>query len=78
MDIILFFIYLLRLSNKRSLCEKCKFFKRDLFGGYYFGECYMFPKNISYREYEYCMITRNNNNMCGKDGKLFQLDSKNE
>ena len=54
-----------------------------------FGKCKLFPRvieNDNYlvtgenneinTEYKYCSIVRNSNNMCGIEGKLFEIKKK--
>jgi hypothetical protein len=54
-----------------------------------FGRCKLFPRepeNDNYlvtgekieskTEYKYCSIIRNNNNLCGIEGKLFEIKKK--
>jgi hypothetical protein len=73
------------LAIKPKFCVNCKFFKRDLFFSPRYGECLKFPKynvldysivsgkNISGDvSYDYCVIVRNYENMCGKNGKFYE------
>jgi hypothetical protein len=69
---------------KPKLCIDCKHIKYDFFTGKKFGKCRLFPQieedNKYYlvtgqdkknTDYYYCSTVRNNNNMCGTEGKCF-------
>ena len=89
--IYLSLLSLISLSNSTNpkLCVDCKFFKRDLFGNK-FGKCFLFEKTeiadkndflvdgIVRRKnvkYHYCSTARQSDNMCGKDGKLYEKNN---
>ena len=69
---------------KPKLCVDCKFFKSSFLNNNKLGKCYMFP--IAEKEefflvdgikranndYNYCSISRLYDEMCGKDGKLYE------
>jgi len=77
-------------STNPKLCVDCKFFKKDLFGNKY-GTCSLFEKteiSDNYNDflvdgivrrkkvkYHYCSTARNDDNMCGKDGKLYEKNN---
>lgn len=85
--IIIYYLNLfmfLSKSTKSKLCIDCKFFKNDLFGKN-FGKCLLFEKTENYDDflvdgkkrnkkidYYYCSIARQFDDMCGKDGKLYE------
>lgn len=65
-----------------KFCINCKFFKKDLGSDDKYAKCLFFT-NIKYDndylvnglkiiDYHYCSIARNNDNMCGKEGKMFK------
>jgi len=66
----------------QKLCINCKFYRNHFFISSEFGECAFSPKEkYSYYylvngkndiEYEYCAVSRNNDNMCGKEGKFYE------
>ena len=60
----------------------CKFFTNSFMNNNIYGKCCLFPKterNIDYFvtgiekniEYYYCSVARNNDDMCGKEGKKY-------
>lgn len=67
-----------------KLCIDCKHFKSSFFIGNEFCKCTMFPivENDEYflvdgvkrkkNDYNYCSISRLYDEMCGKDGKLYE------
>ena len=73
-------------STKPKLCIDCKFFRNDFFAGSSFGKCSMFPiqkdhneydlvtgaKRFTTHDYSYCSTSRKFDDMCGKDGKLYE------
>ena len=88
---IIIYLSLISLTNSTNpkLCVDCKFFKRDLFGNK-FGKCALFEKTeiadnndflvdgIVRRKkvkYHYCSTARQTDNMCGKDGKLYEKNN---
>jgi len=72
------------LTNKitQKLCINCKFYRKDFLLTSEFGECTFFPKEkYSYYylvngknniEYHYCAVSRNDDTMCGKEGKFYE------
>lgn len=90
--IIIYYVNLIICSSnlsKPKLCIDCKFSKKSFFGSEY-NKCSLFEINynndnflvdgierIKNPEYYYCSIARGNNNMCGKDGKLYEKRIKN-
>ena len=74
-------------STKPKLCINCKFYKNDFIFSNSFGKCSLLVKNnptddydflvdgIKRRknpEYYFCSVARTFDNMCGKDGKLYE------
>lgn len=75
-------------SIKPKLCANCKFCIKDFFEISNKGKCSLFPKAekeeqsrfflvdegilIKKTDYQYCNISREYQNMCGKDGKLYE------
>ena len=72
-------------TSEPKLCVNCKFFKKEFFTGNEFGKCSLFPrkerddnflvdgiKRNKKIEYSYCSIIRSYNDICGKEGKLFE------
>lgn len=67
---------------KPKLCINCKFFKNNFILGSELGKCSLFPiiENNDYFlvngmkkfDYKYCSTLRENDNYCGKDGKLYK------
>lgn len=70
---------------KPKLCINCKFFKNNFIVGSAFGKCSLFPifenndsflvngiNQIKKIDYKYCSILRENDNYCGRDGKLYK------
>lgn len=70
---------------KPKLCVECKFFQKNWFTNNKFGKCYLFPivenddyflvngiKNVKPSDYHYCSVSRLYDEMCGKDGKLYE------
>ena len=92
MNIIILFCYLLpifALKGEPKLCINCKSFKKDFFSDNQFGKCSLFQKesySINYlvdgkrtipkNEYYYCSTARGSDDMCGKDGLLFEKKRK--
>jgi len=83
--LIIFHTILSTFSTKPKFCVDCKFFKLDLFSGNKFGKCLLFSKEeIDYNflvdgskenkkiKYSYCSVARQFDNMCGKEGKLYE------
>ena len=71
--------------TKPKLCVDCKFFRKDFFDQNKFGKCSLFPqiddndyflidgyKSIKNTNYNYCVVSRKYDNMCGKEGKLYE------
>jgi hypothetical protein len=73
-------------SNKPKFCVNCTHFRGNFFGSR-FGKCSLFPvieeidnrdylvngnSKKSILDYKYCSIVRNYNDMCGKNGKMFE------
>jgi len=73
-------------SNKPKFCVNCTHFRGSFFGSK-FGKCSLFPQieeidNRDYLvngnskksiiDYNYCSIIRNYNDMCGKNGKMYE------
>ena len=67
---------------KPKLCINCKYFITDNNSGKY-GRCILFPieenkryglvnGDITENEYQYCVIARENENKCGKEGKMYK------
>lgn len=81
---LLFFPILSFKETKPKFCINCKYFITDNNTGK-FGKCSLFPKvekdifmlvtgsdenkNI---EYTYCSVSRELDNMCGKEGKMYK------
>lgn len=71
--------------NKPKFCVDCKFFIKDNISNKY-GLCSLFVvekeeneyflidgiEEIKKIEYQYCIITRKYNDMCGKEGKFYE------
>lgn len=80
---ILSFLYAYPIKPK--LCVDCKFFRKNFLQDNKYGKCTLFPKkddNDKYflvdgikindkTEYFYCCIARDNDNMCGIEGKHY-------
>jgi hypothetical protein len=73
-------------SNKPKFCVNCTHFRGSFFGSK-FGKCSLFPvledddnrdylvngnSKITILDYTYCSVIRNYNDMCGKEGKMYQ------
>jgi len=68
-------------QSKSKICINCKYFIHDNSIGEY-GKCSLFPKKegdikflvngINEKEYSYCYTLRENDNMCGKEGKYYK------
>ena len=64
-----------------KLCVNCKFFMKNFISGNEYGKCSFFPKTESEidlvtgvkkdAKYPFCSIVRNNDSMCGKEGKKY-------
>lgn len=65
-----------------KFCINCKFFKNRFMINNIYGKCSLFPikeRNIDYFvtgiekdfNFYYCSIARNNDDMCGKEGKKY-------
>ena len=70
---------------KPKLCITCKHFIKNYFTGNKFGKCSLLPIEIENNDflvdgsgenkkmdYNYCSIARQYDNMCGKEGKLYE------
>lgn len=70
-----------------NLCVDCKFFRPGFMADKKFGQCSKFPKKEENYEflvtgkmvpqrlvYNYCTTARAFDDMCGKEGKLFELE----
>lgn len=74
-------IFSLKLS-KPNLCINCKHFISDTVGNEY-GRCGLFPYNGNtrtlvtgiddYKNYYYCSVTRYYEDMCGREGKHYEI-----
>ena len=74
------------LSNAIQPCVQCKFFKKDFWSNSKFGKCSLYPKPIEEDtnffvtgrktpqkiDYNFCIVARTFDSMCGKDGKYYQ------
>ena len=85
--VILYYLLLLVLSNstKPKLCVDCKFFRKNFYGNE-FGTCSLFTRyeisddsflvdgkqRKTIVKYNYCSTARQQDSMCGKDGKLYE------
>lgn len=88
MKSVIIFIYSLVLPifslkmSKPNLCINCKHFIPGTIDNKY-GKCVLFPNNgnvdflvtgiDNYNNYYYCTITRYYENMCGKEGKYYEI-----
>jgi len=71
----------MRKEMKPKLCINCKYFITDNNTGK-FGKCSLFPRKesdiyslvngIDNIEYNHCSVSRNLENMCGKEGKMYK------
>lgn len=69
-------------KNTHKLCVNCKFFINSNIGDNKYAKCSFFPKEenrvnflvtgIEDTNYNYCYIARNNEDMCGKEGKTYK------
>jgi hypothetical protein len=89
MKLLIFILSILSLSAiKPKFCVTCKFFKQDLILGPNYGVCSKFPKykSLDYSvingknkttdvSYDYCVIARKYEDMCGKEGKLYESNN---
>ena len=89
---ILFLNFLTVLSStifKPKFCVDCKFYKKESFlSSNKFGKCslYLYPVDVNKyflvdgtnekKEYMYCSIVRNCEDMCGKEGKFYSKKKK--
>lgn len=68
-----------------KLCINCKFYIKNIFATNKFGKCSLFPidkdsdyfltngnNNYDNTDYYYCNISRNDEHMCGKEGKFYE------
>jgi hypothetical protein len=81
---MIFFLLLFILSaNAEKFCVNCKHFKPAIISHPVFAKCKLFPKELDNnsdflvlgnpkKEYNYCSIARQNENMCGTDGKCYE------
>lgn len=71
-------------ASSEKYCVNCKFFVKNPFCHDTFGKCSAFRKNIENHqlldylvsgkqkiEYKYCSTARENENLCGKEGKMY-------
>ena len=71
-------------SSSEKYCVNCKFFVKHPFSKSTFGKCSAFRKNLeNYQlldylvsgkqkiEYKFCSTARENDNLCGKEGKMY-------
>ena len=70
-------------SSEKKYCVNCKYYVRNPFCKDTFGKCAAFRKTtdsneIDYLisgkekiEYKYCSTARENENLCGKEGKMY-------
>lgn len=81
----LLFLQILSFKDiKPKICINCKYFKSDTTSSK-FGKCSLFVKeeSINYKlvngenndEYIYCFLSRQNENMCGKEGKMYKKNN---
>ena len=74
---------------KPKFCVNCKYFIKNYFAGNKFGKCSLLPIEIEDNDflvdgsrenkkmdYNYCSIARQYDNMCGKEGKLYEKSGK--
>lgn len=74
---------------KHKLCINCKYFITDNNNNDKFGKCTLFPRKENDNfflvtgitedkiiEYHYCSVSRESNNMCGKEGNMFKKKYK--
>ena len=68
-----------------KLCVNCKHFTNNFFDNNKFGKCLLFPrdnpndyylvngnKHSNHADYYYCSTARKCEDMCGKEGKLYE------
>ena len=80
----LLFLQILSFKEiKPKLCINCKYFLTD-FASNKFGKCLLFQKegnkvyklvngnHVDNDQYYYCVTARENENMCGKEGKMYK------
>ena len=77
-------------KSTTNLCINCKFFKNDLIFSIMnenkYGKCLAFPiekddndflvTGIKKIEYNFCTIARTYEDMCGKEGKMYEMKTK--
>lgn len=76
-------------TTEPNLCVNCKFFEKEFLMGNDLAKCSLFPrkernddflvdgiKRNKKIEYSYCSVSRMFDDMCGKEGKLFQKKLK--
>jgi len=78
-------------ESSQKFCIRCKHFKNTLGTDATFGKCALFPteeNQLSYLvsgsisdfeavQYRYCSTVRTHEDMCGKEGKLYERKSPN-
>jgi len=81
MNIVIFCAVILSVFAVKEtpfFCKNCKFFRKPLFLDNSYGRCSLFPKmeNDFYvtgnAENSLCLIARQAEDMCGKEGKMYQ------
>jgi len=81
---ILNFLFFITSSSSEKFCVNCKFFVKHPYNKSTFGKCSAFRKNLdNYQlldylvsgkqkiEYKFCSTARENDNLCGKEGKMY-------
>jgi hypothetical protein len=85
-----FFTILSSTIIKPKFCVDCKFYKKEFFfSSNKFGKCslYLYPIPINKyflvdgtnekKEYMYCSVVRNGEDMCGSEGKFYEKKNNN-
>ena len=84
--IIIYSILLLIFSANKNICTNCKYYKKTFFTNSAFGKCLKFTKkndmnqaaglvngnNYDYNDLYYCVIARNYDSMCGREGIFYE------
>ena len=76
-------------ENIPKFCINCKFFIKRINAENKYGQCTLFPlvNNVvnflvtgirKNDDYFYCATVRNNDDMCGKEGKMYNVSDLNE
>ena len=91
MNLIILFCYLVPMfafkGEPQKICKNCKHFTKDFFTSDTFGKCKLFTRETNINDYlvdgskpefenYYCSTARSSDDMCGKDGLLFEKKRK--